>query len=47
MSVSVLSGVSCRYPGLLGETDLLLGSVGDVMALLTGESVLGVATERD
>ena len=35
----------CERAELLGDGDLLLGSVGDVMALLTGEAVLGVATE--
>ena len=37
---------SCSRMGLLGDGDLLLGSVGDVMALLTGDAVLGVATDK-
>ena len=35
----------CERAELLGDGDLLLGSVDDVMALLTGEAVSGVATE--
>ena len=47
MSDPVLSAEAWRRPGLIGEVDLLLGSVGDVIVLLAGEGVLGMPIERD
>ncbi len=35
----------CLGPGLRGDGDLLSGSVGEVIVLLTGEAVFGVAID--